>query len=301
VIRRYSPITTLGGGEIIDSHPTKHKRYKDDVLEDLTTLEQASIPQGIEFFIKKAGVKGMDLKALLGRTNLEPMLISQTLEALNHDNRILILDKSNHRAIHKSIYHELQKNIIDILEEFHKKSPLKGGMSKEELKARLSSDLDSRFYSRLLEDLEKNGSIAVKQETCALAVHQVSLSLEDQRIYDQILEIYKNSGIQPPNQGDVLERFKKDRNKGEKLIKLLLDEGKLVRLKGDLLFHIEALKNITQQVQEFLRNGKQMDIGDFKEMTGLSRKFAVALLEYLDAEGITIRIGDKRVLRRKVN
>jgi selenocysteine-specific elongation factor len=300
VIRRYSPITTLGGGEIIDSHPAKHKRYKEDVLEDLTTLEQASIPQSIEFFIKKAGVKGMDLKAILGRTNLEPTLISQTLEVLNHDNKILILDKANHRAIHKSIYNELQKNIIDILEEFHKKSPLKGGMSKEELKARLSSDLDSRFYSRLLEDLKKNGSIVVKQETCALAGHQVSLSLEDQRIYDQILETYKYSGIQPPNQGDVLERLKKQRNKGEKLIKLLLDEGKLVRLKGDLLFHIEALKSITQQVQEFLRNGKQMDIGDFKEMTGLSRKFAVALLEYLDAEGITIRVGDKRVLRRKV-
>jgi selenocysteine-specific elongation factor len=299
VIRRYSPITTLGGGEVIDSHPVKHKRYKEDVLKDLNTLEKASIPQSMEFYIKKAGAKGMDLKALVGRTNLEPATISQTLEALNHDDKILMLDKANHRAIHISIYHEIQKNILNILKEFHKKNPLKGGISKEELKARLSADLDSRLYGRLLEDLEKEAIVSVKQETCSLAEHQVSLSPEDQRTYEQILKIYQQAGIQPPSQAAVLDRIKKDKDKGEKLIKLLLDEGKLVRLKGDLLFHIDALNSVIKQVRVFLRDGKQMDIGDFKEMAGLSRKFAVPLLEYLDSEGITMRLGDKRVLRRK--
>lgn len=299
VIRRYSPITTLGGGEIIDSHPVKHKRYKEDVLEDLTTLEKASIPQGIEFYIKKAGTRGMDLKALVGRTNLESTTISQALEALNHDNKILMLDKANNRAIHKSVYHELQKNTINILKDFHKKNPLKGGISKEELKARHSSDLDSRLYGRLLEDLEKESIVSVKQETCSLAEHQVSLSPEDQRTYDQILKIYREAGVQPPSQAAVLDRIKRDKDKTEKLIKLLIDEGKLVRLKGDLLFHKEALNSVIKLVQGFLRDGKQMDIGDFKEMASLSRKYAVPLLEYLDSEGITMRLGDKRVLRRK--
>jgi selenocysteine-specific elongation factor len=299
VIRRYSPITTLGGGEIIDSHPVKHKRYKEDILEELTTLQQASIPENIEFYIKKAGASGMDLKALVGRTNLGPGTISQTLEALNHADKIMILDGANQRSIHISIYHDLQKDILDILKEFHKKNPLKGGMSKEELKARLSSDLDSRLYGRLLEDLEKEGRILVKQETCSLTEHKVLLSPEDQRIYEQILKIYKDAGIQPPSQAAVLDMTKRNKDRGEKLIKLLLDEGKLVRLKGDLLFHKEALNSIIRKVQGFLSDGKQMDIGDFKEMAGLSRKFAVPLLEYFDSEGITMRLGDKRVLRRK--
>jgi selenocysteine-specific elongation factor len=299
VIRRYSPITTLGGGEIIDSHPVKHKRYKKDILEDLTRLEQASIPQSIEFYIKKAGAGGMDLKSLVGRTNLGQETISKTLEALNNDNKILIMDGVNQRAIHKSIYHDLQKEILDVLKEFHEKNPLKGGMSKEELKARLSSDIDSKLYGRLLEALEKEDRILVKQETCSLTAHQVSLSPENQDIYDRILKTYKDAGIQPPSQATVQDMIKKDKTTVEKLIKLLLEEGRLVRLKGDLLFHKEALNGIVNKVQDFLSDGKQMDIGDFKELAGLSRKFAVPLLEYFDSEGITMRLGDKRVLRRK--
>lgn len=300
VIRRYSPMVTLGGGEIIDSHPEKHKRYKDDVLEDLEALEKASIPESIEFYIQKAGARGMDLKALVARTNLEPNRISRTLESLAADGRVLMLDGSN-RAIHIATYHEFQKNMVHTLKDFHKKNPLKGGMSKEELKARLSPDLDPRFYARLLEDMDRAGEILVKQETCALSGHQVSLSTEEKRLYDQVLKIYQDAGTQPPNPNEVLGQFKKDGHKVEKLTNLLQDEGKLIRLKGDLLFHHQALLSLKDQVQGFLEDGKQMGIGDFKEMTGLSRKFAVPVLEYLDNQGITLRVGDKRVLRRRIS
>jgi selenocysteine-specific elongation factor len=301
VIRRYSPVMTLGGGEIIDSHPIKHKRFKKDVIEDLLTLEKASIPLSIEFYLKKAGIKGMDLKALMSRTNIEQKVISQALEALKQEDKILIVDESNQRAIHITVYNEFQEKIKDILKDFHKKNPLKGGISKEELKARLSPNLDSKIYARLLEALERGGGISVKQETCSLVGHQVSLSSDEQGLYDQILKIYQDAGMTPPNQEDVLSRFRKDRDKAEKFIILLLDEGKLTRLKGDLLFHQDALKRITEQVQNFLKDGKQMGITDFKELTGLSRKFAVALLEYLDAQGVTIRVGDQRVLRKKIS
>lgn len=299
IIRRYSPITTLGGGQIIDSHPAKHKRYKQDVLDDLSLLEHSSIPQFLEFYIRKASVAGIDLNALMARTNLEPVAITGTLEILHQEGKILILDGAGYKVVHKSIYKEVQKKIMDILKGFHEINRLKWGISKEELKARVSPEIDPRFYNMLLEDMEKSGSILLQKETCALASHKVSISSEDQNICEDILRIFKQAGPRPPSQEDIFGRLGKDHKRLEKLIGFLIDGGKLTRLKGGLLFHKDALDKITFQVRGYLEDGKQMGIGDFKDLTGLSRKFAVPLLEYLDAQGITIRVGDTRILRKK--
>jgi len=301
VIRRYSPVMTLGGGEIIDSHPEKHKRFRQGIIEDLATLAKADIPETVEFHIRKAGGMGMDLKALAGTTNLEPGTIAQTLASLNQEGAIILVDEAHQRAVHASFYNGFKEKIRDTLREFHQRNPLKGGMSKEELKARLSPDMDARLYGRLLDDLERQGEIQVRQEHCSLAEHQVSLSSEERRIYDRILALFKEAWIHPPGRNEVLDSLKKERDAAERLINLLIDEGNLVRLKGDLLFHHEAVGHISKQVQDLLKDGKRMDIGGFKEMTGLSRKFAVPLLEYLDAQGVTMRVGDERVLRRKVS
>lgn len=301
VIRRYSPLLTLGGGEIIDSHPEKHKRFRQEIIEDLATLSTATVPETVEFHIRKAGGSGMDLKALAGVTNLDAGTIAKALASLREEDAIILVDEANQRSVHTSFYNGFRERICGILREFHDRNPLKGGMSKEELKARLSPDMDARLYGRLLDDLERQGEIQVRQEHCSLAQHQVSLSPEERRVYDRILVLFKEAGIQPPGRNEALESLKKDRNVAERLIDLLIDEGKLVRLKGDLLFHHEAIEHITKQVQDFLKDGTRMDIGAFKEMTGLSRKFSVPLLEYLDARGVTMRVGDARVLRRKVS
>ncbi|MBN2374172.1 selenocysteine-specific translation elongation factor [bacterium] len=300
IIRRYSPIITLGGGDIIDSHPEKHKRYKQDVMEDIATLEGSSIPETIEFYVRKAGENGIDMKSLMARTNMDIETISSVLDILKKEGKILVVDEASRRVVHLSSYHELQGRLKDALESFHSRNPLKWGMSKEELKARVSPFLDPRIYNIALDDLVKRSDIIVQQETCAIAGHQVSLSGEDQKIREEILNMFKKAGLQPPNIEEVSTLLKKERKRVEMLINLLIDEDMLKRLKDGLLFHTGALSSLAVQVQSFLKDGRQMGIGDFKDLTGVSRKYAVPLLEYMDNQGITIRLGDKRAIRKKV-
>ncbi len=299
IIRRYSPIITLGGGKIIDSHPEKHKRYKADVLEELFTLEDAPIAQTLESHIKKAGIKGLDLNGLVSRTNLDQRIISVNLAELNQNGEILIFDEINYRVVHNSIYEQIKKRIVDTLRGFYDKNPLKWGMLKEELKARVSPDIDPRLYNRVLEDLEKEGTLLICQDVCAISTHKIVMSSEDKRIYEAVLDIYKKANLTPPNLEDLYKRLRADQKDVKKVIDLLIDESILVRVKGEFIFHRDAIEAIIEQVEKFLEDTKQMSIGDFKGFTGLSRKFAVPLLEYMDAQGKTLRLGDKRILRKK--
>jgi len=299
IIRKYSPLITLGGGEIIDNHPQRHKRYKDEVLDGIHALEYADIPKHLEIHIKKSGVEGIDIKGLVVRTNLDPQVISDNLIRLKEGKKILIFDDTNLKGVHREIYEGIRKRLLEILKDFHLMNPLKSGISKEELKARLSRDIDQRFFNILISDLIGEGLILLRNDQCAIAGHKVTMLPAEKCMYDKILNIFKKAGLAPPNLSDVYKELKADEKGVKRIIDLLIDEGMLFRLKEGLVFYKDALERIEIDTRNFLEDRGEIALGDFKDFIGLSRKYAVAILEYLDSKDITRRIGDKRVLKKK--
>lgn len=299
IIRRYSPAITLGGGEIIDNHPQKHKRYNDEVLKDLSNIENASPSQLLEYYIRRSGIPGIDLKGLIALTNLEPQVVIQHLKLLDEGKRVYFIDEAHERIVHHTTYENIKTDIEKALREFHQHNPLKLGMSKEALRARVAPDIGLRFYNKALAELDAEDTLTIRNDTCALSGHKVLLSKAEKEIYDKVLSIFKQAGLQPPRPDEFPVALKVDHRLIKKIIDLLLEEGRLIRAKGDILFLKEDLESVVDLIHEFLKEKQGMEIGDFKELTGLSRKFAVPLLEYLDGKGITIRVGDKRVLKKQ--
>ncbi|MCL6582816.1 MAG: selenocysteine-specific translation elongation factor [bacterium] len=302
VVRTYSPVITIGGGSVIDNLPARHRRFDQAVLDGLRVLEGGDNLSRLELIIRQAhaaGTKGIQLST---RLNLDQAQVAESLEHLQKKQRIVMVDPLDQWVIHQDIFQSLLSRAIDILTGFHRRFALKAGMSREELKARLQPDLDARLYNKILATLLEQGKIVIQEKTLRLSWHQVRLTPEEERQKAKILDICHRAGFQPPSIDEVMQQTCQGGLRGEaanRLIQHLIDEGLLVKLKEGLLFHQQALAQIQQQLEGYLQDKAQISVAEFKDLFGFSRKYAIALLEYFDSINLTMRLGDKRILKKR--
>jgi selenocysteine-specific elongation factor len=180
-------------------------------------------------------------------------------------------------------------------------------MSREELRGRAGASgrgserrgvaPDERVFAHLLATLDAEGLARTERDKVRLARHEVRLSAEQQRIVDQIEAAFRVAGAAPPSPEEALARVGVAGDEEHELFAVLVDGKKLLRVKESLFFHAEALATIEDKVVAFLREKKEIGPGDIKDLLGISRKYAIPLLEYLDGRRVTARQGERRVLR----
>jgi len=299
IVRSYSPVITIGGGKIVDNLPGRHRRFNREVIKGLSILENGEELEIIEFLVQQSGYIGMNSFALEIRLNRDQSRINRNLDLLQKSGRIVFIDSAEHRVIHQDFFQELLKKGIDILADFHERFPLKAGMSKEELKARILPDLDQRLYHQILSALLEQKKIILYGKNVCLFSHQIRLTLEEEEHKRKILTIYRQAGYQPPNLDDVLQSVQGSELSVSRVVNLLVDEGMLIKLKEELLFHEEIVSEIRQRLEEYFLNHEGITVPAIKELFGFSRKYAIALLEYFDSANFTMRIGDKRILKKR--
>ena len=295
VIRSYSPIVTIGGGDLLDIAPAKAKRMNRALLARLKTLETGSPAQVLEAHLRRAGREGARLGDLRARTPFTLSEIKTLLGELARAGLALAIDREGEIHLHRDVAEGLRRQCQALLSTYHRQNPLKGGMNREELRTRLQ-DLPERIFLFLLGDLQASGLVAVDKDKVRLASHVVRPSGIQQELLQKIEREFSAAGVSPPSPDEVFQKFALDEKAARELIQLLLDEKKLVRVK-DLLFHADPLKTAQERLVTFLREKKQVTPGDFKELLGVTRKYAIPLLEYFDAQRVTIRRGEHRVLR----
>ncbi len=298
VIRSYSPVRTIGGGQILNPIPPKHKRLKPEIVQGLQHLTDEDPEAIITYHIQEAGYSGVSYSHLKIMSNLTDKQLDTILQHLMSQRNILQTDKENRIFIHQATFEQLTQKSSEFLAKYHENNPLKTGMSKEELKSKFPRLSDVKVFNLVLNQMIKNNQIVQEENLVRLADHRVSLGVDQSDIRDKILTIYQDGGLQPPYFRDVVKTLNADPKRTRDVLMHLVDEGRIVKTKDDLYFDARAVDDLKGRLVDFLKAHDEITTPQFKDMTGASRKYVIPLIEYFDSNNVTLRVGDSRKLRR---
>jgi len=294
VVRSYSPAVTIGGGSILDPTPPVRRRAKSQLLEHLRVLRSGTSTEQVERLLLQAGPVAVMLDTLRASASLGEATLAAELTRLVHAGAAVALGvKGELGYLHRSTYDRLATEILARLEEFHRKEPLKDGLPKEELRSKLAY-IGSALFGRLLQDLVERKSIASDREKMRLYAHRPTLSADEQGVKERLELVYREAGFQPPNPELALSRARGGKT-GLTIFHRLADEGALVKIKDDLYVHREHYERAKGALLDYLKAHPSITVPDFKDLLGVSRKFAIPFLEHFDSVKVTRRQGDTRV------
>jgi selenocysteine-specific elongation factor len=294
VVRSYSPIVTIGGGTLLDVDPARTRLKAPARVGHLRTLETGTPEQVVDEHVRHAGVAGIRLAALAARVPFGPVMARRLLEALVAAGRVVAIDRE--WFVHADAVGRLRGLILTALDRFHHAQPLRPGMSREELRGR-SGAADERVFAHVLAALDAEGDVRVDRDKVRRGSHEVRLTAEQQAAVDRVEREFRAAQASPPGAAEALGRAGIRGDEEHDLFQVLLESRRLVRVKESLFFHADALEEIQEKLVALLRERKEIGPGDVKDLLGISRKYAIPLLEFFDARRVTTRVGERRVLR----
>ncbi len=284
IIRRFSPVETIGGGVVLD--PWARRRRKKEGIDDLLVYEGGNLKEKIETKIRKAGLKGITVESIPGWINEGVRECHRAVQSLLDKGRIY---KYNGNLVHVDTYKAIKERIIDTLERFHRNNPLKTGMSKEVLRGLFG------IKPELLEGiLSITDDVVVEKDVVRLKGFKVAVTEDFQKIKSEILELMQKKRFQPPTKNELARYFGIKEKEIDDILRLMTEEGTLVRLTDSIYLRSDDYKEMLDRITEFYRNNESMTVGQFRDMLGTSRKYALPFLEYLDSNKFTLRVGDVR-------
>ncbi len=298
IIRSYSPVRTIGGGRVINPLPLKRKRFSEQVLSDLASLNSGDHFVQIEQFTKMGRYTGKDAVELQFLTNSAKKKVDEALKILSAQKKIIQYNKESGLYIHEEFLQKAIQEIMFVLTEYHRKNPLKTGIMKEELRSRTTGAKNPRLFNYLITQQSKLGTIVLENELLRLKDHRVTLASDQKEIRERIEKIYLKAKLQPPSFKEVKTEFPD--GDGQDILGVLLKDGILIKVKEDLYFHKNSIEELREKLIGFLQKNTEINTAQFKDMTGASRKYSIPLIEYFDHEQITVRVGDNRILRKKI-
>jgi selenocysteine-specific elongation factor len=298
VIRSYSPVYTIGGGKVLNPIPLKHKRFKSETVDGLEQLSHLAPEALIAFHTQASGFQGLSFAHLKVMTNLSDKQLENALQSLLSKKILIQVDKESRIYIHQTCFETLKSDIQGYLADYHGAHPLKPGMSKEELKTKFPPFLTSKLFNLTLNQMVKEQQITQEENTIRLASHTVSLGSKQADVKNKILRTYLLAGLQPPYFKELSKSVDADPKRSKDILMHLVNEGTIVKVKEDLYFHAETIEKLKKKLVGYLEARGEINTPQFKEMTGVSRKYVIPLAEYFDSTNVTLRVGDVRKLRK---
>ncbi len=207
-----------------------------------------------------------------------------------------MLSQNPFQAVSPEAFSQLGEQTLQVISSYHQQEPLSRGIPKEHLHSEVFRRAASNCFRMVLESLEREGKLVVEQERVYLPGHQVSLNPKEASSKDKIEGVFLQAGWKVPLLDEVLSSLDISRDQARGIVQILAREKKLVKISENLWFHVESINRLRQVLAEYRKQSDRIDVGQFKSLTGVSRKFAIPLLEYLDRERITRRMGDLRLI-----
>ena len=296
VIRGSAAIQTVGGGTILDSHPDKHRRFSPSVIADLSLLKDGTNEQALRQHIRHSGMGGITLEDLSNRVEVSPGEIQANIRKMAEKGDLLFIDPEKLKVIEKGQYQGLRELVLAQLGEFHRRSPMKSGLSKEELRTKLPPEVDIKLFQILINQLIQSKEVVLEKDKLRLPVHQIS-SADEKGLVKRVEASVLKGGLQPPSPKELSEEWSEREEEVRAIFEHLTHEGVLVKIKGEIYVHRVSFENLKEELVAYLKSHQEITTPQFKEMTRASRKYAIPLIEYFDQSKLTLRIGEKRVLR----
>ena len=297
ILRSYSPVRTIGGGEVLNALPLKKRRFSEAALSELKLLSTGNLQERTEQFISMGRFHGVETSEIQFLTNTGKKSLDEVLKVLLAQKRIIQYNKEKGIFLHADFLEKARGEIITILTNYHRNFPLKVGLSKEELRSRTAGSNNPRLFNYLINQLIHEGAIVQEQEVMRLNEHKVTLAQDQEDVHRQIEEIYLKGGLEPPYFREVKDKFPGDT--GTDVLQVMVKDGILIKVKEDLYFHSQVIEDLKTRLVTFLKEKGEINTPQFKDMTGVSRKYTIPLVEYFDRSQLTVRVGDSRVLRKK--
>lgn len=296
VVRYYSPLETIGGGIVLDPNAVKHKRANEDVINDLMAKSEGNKDVIIENTLRKASSNLPDIKFITVQTGLPEKLVEETLDNFIKDE--IAVRFSNGVLMHRDFIEESEEALTTFLSKFHKKNPLKAGVSKEEIRSRFFNKTKGKLFDEILEHYSKSKVLQVSSDLVAINGFEVKLSKEQLVLRDKIIEIYKENEFKPPVFKDLINHVNtrvKDKDLRD-IVDVMVGLELLVKISEDILLDIDAYNKAKKLLVDFITENKSISLAEFRDILNTSRKYVVPILEHFDSIKLTRRMEDKRVL-----
>jgi selenocysteine-specific elongation factor len=288
ILRQFSPVITIAGGVVLDAAPIPKTKNIQDFLKALETGTAETV---IEARIARRGPNGLPLSQATSETGWRKEDILQQLAgALQRGTVHRIADT----LLNASSLEQLTSSLSKKVAEFHQTNPLVAGIGKEELRDRLH--LSSEIFSAAVDVLTRERKLEIAGELVHLPGRGVVMKDEEAESMKIIEQAFAVAGLKVPSLKEVLAGLKVDKVRAQKIVTLLLREKALVKISDDLVFHHGVLTDLRQKITALKSTTPKIDVASFKDLTGVSRKYAIPLLEYLDRERVTRRVGDERLI-----
>ncbi len=298
ILRSLSPVNTIGGGIIIDNHALKHKKISNYLIKALETLKASEPCDMIKIFCRENSLKGCNIDYLQARTGIDKKSLEYFISKMLSDEELISFYSSPLSIILPETVKDVKKNISNTLKNYHHQNPLKTGLPKQELHSKHNRKTDSRLFDYVLEKMRVSGEIKIENEFVFIPEHKPLLSDSQMGIRQDILRTYKYAGETPPSRKELADRLKINEKQLLPILSILVQERALTKVNEELYYDAEVLQNVILRIVENPDRLESITIQDVKKWTGLSRRFIISVLEYMDRMRITLRSGDKRIIRK---
>jgi selenocysteine-specific elongation factor len=298
ILRSYSPQHTIAGGIIVDPFPLKHRaRELADLRGRLKALLDGSPAERVAGLVGSSS-HGLNRSDIMARTGWHDEIVAAAVESARAAE---LIAEEGGQIFAPATLADLKQNIVKDVRAHHAAEPLSRGLGLEILRGRYFSHTSPDLFRAVVANLQKDGALVIEKEIARSPEHARAVSGEDAALRDRLEGVYREAKLAAPSISEALSRagvIAAQQQHGRKLMQVLIDSGKLVRVDGEMFFHASALDELVRKLRAFAASkpDRAIDVPAFKELAGISRKYAIPLLEYLDRQRVTRREGDKRIV-----
>jgi selenocysteine-specific elongation factor len=286
ILRQFSPVITIGGGVVLDAAPVPRMRINIDFLNILAGGDEELI---LKERIARRGHQGITMSRLIAETAWTRNAIEARLIRCLQNGAVV---RTRDLFLHRPAFQSLQADTVSATAQFHRKNPLVGGISREELRAQV--DASPEVFEAVTSTLVRERKLEVVGELVRLPGQSVVMKDDEAESKKKIEDAFAAAGLRVPGLNEVLGALKVDKSRAQKIVTLLLRDKLLIKISDELVFHRSALEQLRRELAVYKSKSPRIDVAKFKELTGVTRKYAIPLLEYLDREHVTRRVGDAR-------
>ena len=297
IIRFYSPMVTIGGAVVLDSNPPKRKRFIGEVIKELKLKEAANPKDILLQFLKVHSMDFITKDEIHKKTGISLKDIEESHKALIEEKSIVDFKISGEvYLLHIDLMNQITHDIKAYLQAFHKNNPLKAGVSKEEIRSKFFTKMKAKIAEELLRFIENNGTIKIQEEIIALKNFNIKLTEKQRQIAQFIEKTFIKDCFNPPKFEKIVQDKVKERKEYHQVFQALIDWGTLIKISEEIYFHKTSYHHAIEKLNEYFKSNPEINVAQFRDLLGTSRRFAIALLENFDQKKITKRKEDIRVL-----
>ncbi len=297
VIRTFSPVMTIGGGEILEVAPPKHKRFDSQTLQGLKRLE-GDMAEVVEQVFMDSSFTPLSASQVRTMRGEREDIVEKAVESIwKAGNIIKIVGYKEAKYLHRRFYGELENKLISFIKDYLEKNPHRMFMPYEELRSRFLRLTDSQAFKTVLDGLLEKRTIRRKNSDVSLVGYEAKMKPKDQELTQMIEKVFKKSGFTPPLEEEIRMKQGVELRHFKNMMHSLFERGVLIRLSKKVIFHRDSVEEARKIVLEHIQRNKHVTVAELRDKLKLSRKYATAILEYFDAIGLTKREQDVHILK----